>query len=37
VAMCRVRAELQPILEQLHVLDKIKHFDDKKVAVGAKW
>lgn len=37
LALCRVRPELQPILNTLHILESVKLFPDKKVAIAARW
>jgi len=37
LAMCRLRPELQPVLRAMHIHEKVPHFDDKKVALMAKW
>jgi anti-anti-sigma regulatory factor len=37
MALCRVRPDLQAILQTLGVFDKVRHFADKKLALSARW
>lgn len=37
LAICRVRPDTQEVLKTLRVLPLVPYFDDKKVALGARW
>jgi anti-anti-sigma regulatory factor/pSer/pThr/pTyr-binding forkhead associated (FHA) protein len=37
MALCRVRPDLHAILHTLGIFEKVRHFSDKKLALGARW